>query len=509
MRVQHSDEPLIVRLCCAPACFCVSCSRLEVDPSVGRSMLRKLDDRVATALRGGTIRLVSVDFLLRQADSWAPPRMQELARVPGALVPMEAAAQTLERGDRSVFVLSYGWLTRAEPDPYGHRVGALRRFFQRLASSRLLPEDAALFWDWCSLPQRPRDAAEDALMKAALGIMADLYASPLGTAVVQIKEIPRRPASLDGSVLILSQGIELDEGHLSDVLATFGRIRSVEVLSPIEARAKFERHEDAERCAAMADGRVGAVMMEYSGRPYDERGWCILEESVACEGPLRAQRHAGTRHALSRAPRAKLYELGVAGTAVEKAPRPQNAASVARRLEAGAFSNGKADVDAVRLMYEEYQVRLASGAHEIEADRAATRRALLMRRRADRWRTWKRVVSAWRCVAEAIGAKGAARAAAREEAQALASAENAEAQAEAQLVGGRGSSPFSAEREVRRDNAPPRAPPRANHTGRRGDVLSLHLEVYRGRGGKYRRQYSVLSTVQRSTLYSLCTAVAK
>ena len=63
-----------------------------------------------------------------------------------------------------------------------------------------------------------------------------------------------------------------------------------------------------------------------------------------------------------------------------------------------------------------------------------------------------RIVGAWRRVAEAIGANGAACAAAREEAQALASAESAVAQAEAQLVGGLGSSPFSAEREVRRDN---------------------------------------------------------
>ena len=95
MRVKQNDEPLIVRLCCAPACFCVPCASRSVDPSVGLSMLRKLDERVTTALRGGMIRLLSVDFLLRQAGGWTPSRMQELARIPGALVPAEAAAQTL------------------------------------------------------------------------------------------------------------------------------------------------------------------------------------------------------------------------------------------------------------------------------------------------------------------------------------------------------------------------------------------------------------------------------
>eukprot|EP00966_Prymnesium_polylepis_P210389 4871862-Prymnesium_polylepis.1 len=91
-----------------------------------------------------------------------------------------------------------------------------------------------------------------------------------------------------------------------------------------------------------------------------------------------------------------------------------------------------------------------------------------------------RIVGAWRRVAEAIGAKGAARAAAREEAQALASAESAVAQAEAQLVGGLGSSPFSAEREVRRDNV---------GSGRRmmfrGSVLS--------RCGRHRKRQHALS----------------
>ena len=78
-------------------------------------MLKRLDEGILAAVRKGTIRLLSIDFLLSQPEDWQPPRMQECASA-GALVPPEEAAQVLERGDRSVFVLSYGACTGARAD---------------------------------------------------------------------------------------------------------------------------------------------------------------------------------------------------------------------------------------------------------------------------------------------------------------------------------------------------------------------------------------------------------
>ena len=58
-------------------------------------------------------------------------------------MPPEEAAALLARGDRSVFALSYGWLTAAHPDPKGTTLAAVRRYL------RTQPDAAqcALFWE--------------------------------------------------------------------------------------------------------------------------------------------------------------------------------------------------------------------------------------------------------------------------------------------------------------------------------------------------------------------------
>jgi hypothetical protein len=48
-----------------------------------------------------------------------------------------------------------------------------------------------------SLPQKPRTVDEEVTFKQALRIMADVYASPLGTCVLQLKDIPPRPVNFD------------------------------------------------------------------------------------------------------------------------------------------------------------------------------------------------------------------------------------------------------------------------------------------------------------------------
>ena len=54
----------------------------------------------------------------------------------------------------------------------------------------------AVFFDVSSLHQHPRTPAQDAAFGAALGVMADGYASALGTCVARFDLIPPCPAEL-------------------------------------------------------------------------------------------------------------------------------------------------------------------------------------------------------------------------------------------------------------------------------------------------------------------------
>ena len=88
----------------------------------------KIDGTLRERLLDGTVRLVCCEWLRSPAadaslgrdaltGSAIMRRRQDLP--PEAFVPCEAAAAALERGDRSVFALSYGWLTASHPDPHG------------------------------------------------------------------------------------------------------------------------------------------------------------------------------------------------------------------------------------------------------------------------------------------------------------------------------------------------------------------------------------------------------
>ena len=50
------------------------------------------DTPIVRALHQGTIRLVSIQYLLNQKDTWRIPRCQELREIEGALLPPSDAA---------------------------------------------------------------------------------------------------------------------------------------------------------------------------------------------------------------------------------------------------------------------------------------------------------------------------------------------------------------------------------------------------------------------------------
>ena len=258
--------------------------------------LGKLDSRLTRALREGTIRLVSVDMLMRKAKAetdWRLPRMQDLE--PGFLLEPSQAAALLQRRDRSLFVLSYGWLTKEQPDPTGHHLKALLQCFDHLASKNELPADAGLFCDFACLPQYPRTPKEANVFGAALKIMADLYSSPLGTTVMLSQEVPT----------------------------------------------------------------------EYNDRPYDARGWCVMESAASFEALVWSQHRATLKRVMQghdwsgASPRAKVYAIFFdKAPIILPIPEQQNVDVMLARIQKATFGYDE-DRDVVIELYRKIQLRVA------------------------------------------------------------------------------------------------------------------------------------------------------
>lgn len=117
-----------------------------------RDVLTKLDDNLVEALADGVIRFVRTEWLLQQPADFRMVRRQALEQLERhfavdspLLQPAEAVA-LVRQGARSVAVLSYGWLTPADPDPAGKRVAAVKHALQAC------PHLKAVFWEYANVP---------------------------------------------------------------------------------------------------------------------------------------------------------------------------------------------------------------------------------------------------------------------------------------------------------------------------------------------------------------------
>ena len=164
--------------------------------------LTALDDRLVSVLEAGDIRLVRSSWLLTLPEDYRIQRRQDLEALersgtspsPPLLSPKEAVA-LIRKGDRSAGSLSYGWPLQGNPDPTGHRLKILREALSVHVNIE------AFFWDFASLFQKPRTEDEEAAFRRSIDVMGDLYASAIGTCVLQLKEIPPRPAEYDARAL--------------------------------------------------------------------------------------------------------------------------------------------------------------------------------------------------------------------------------------------------------------------------------------------------------------------
>jgi len=317
------------------------------------------DRPLSGALRKGLVRVIRCDFLLAQPDGWLLRRLQDLRGMDGALVEPHAAAALLGRADRSIIALSHCWLSKAHPDPFGQQLAAVRGYLQQLRERGSLPDDAAIFWDYGCLPQSPRTPEDTRIFRTALRVMAYVYASPLGTSVLQLRRVPPRPTQFDGCVLACELPPQSGAAQVRAALARFGPIEGIELDkeggAASEATARFSSHEDA-RDAAAFDGytdTLGAgafVCLAYNDRPYHERGWCVAEEHYSTECML-------LMHMPRSIPRPKIAYLTDEGIAKELIPEGRNSRDVNNKLKRTKFT-GKGDREIVMQIYVQLKSRL-------------------------------------------------------------------------------------------------------------------------------------------------------
>ena len=86
-----------------------------------------LDHELLVAVGRGDIRFLSVKWLLRSRDADGPLRRRQELEAHAFLTPA-AATKALKANRRRIFVLSYGWGLRGEPDPSGEIQSHLTQF---------------------------------------------------------------------------------------------------------------------------------------------------------------------------------------------------------------------------------------------------------------------------------------------------------------------------------------------------------------------------------------------
>ena len=268
----------------------------------GVPLFMALDDNLAAALKSGAIKLVRADFiqqssmphLLRRQDLEALERDRQIA----VFLKPDDAVDLLRSNSRAIAALSYGWVTPDHPDVTDEYLAAIRRFLDHPLGAHVV----GLFWDFGSLPQKPRSEAEKKIFDEALGCMGDVYASPLGTTVLRHRTIPKRP----------------------------------------------EGHEGV-----------------YNDRPYENRGWTCFESGVSGEAIAQAQHFKGLDAVLKRLP-PKVIEIDGDGPRVADAdeagssdegtgPRIER---VRASLKAATFT-GKGDEEVVMRLYNDYFAKIS------------------------------------------------------------------------------------------------------------------------------------------------------
>eukprot|EP00900_Chrysochromulina_parva_P009059 jgi/Chrpa1/18154/Chrysochromulina_OHIO_Genome00024001-RA len=319
--------------------------------------LSELDTILIEVLLSGAIRLLRVEWLMKQLDHFRMPRRQVLEELeergvsPSPLLSGEEAAALVRRGDRSIGALTYGWLSPGDPDPDGSRIRVLRRALKGMAI-----RIEALFWDFGSLYQNPKSPGQEEAFKIALKAMNQLYASILATTVLQIEEIPPRPAEFDGVVCLFQLSANVDEDKVRAVLKRFGTIKSCD-LSHSPPIVRFASHLSAVFVSLHSGAWPGlceGLDTLYNETPYFSRGWCCCEDSLSRELMKRLTAYPALREPLDQL-QPKVFALSSDAdvTPIEVKESELNIAADIERINKSKFTS-KGDHPVVVGLYTKY-----------------------------------------------------------------------------------------------------------------------------------------------------------
>ena len=330
-------------------------------------LLSQLDEqKLIKALESEDIRLGRREWLLAQPDDYRLQKRQDLEERErdgeSPLLRGHEAVALIRNGQREVGVLSYGWLLPWEADPTGERLGVLRD------ALRAHPHLKALFIDQATLYQHPRTEKQEEQFNRALDVMGDLYASAVGTTVLQLKEIPPRPRDYDGILCLGELAKSADEQRIRSVLEErFGAITNCELNVHPGARVTFADHEAAERAAAAAETTelCAFAVLAWNDRAYDEidaggdgRGWCVFEEGVSVELIARLETYPKMKAVLDALP-PKVLALSSSALPKPVAVSADDArvARVTGKIEKATFT-GPSDKPRVVGIYREFVERI-------------------------------------------------------------------------------------------------------------------------------------------------------
>ena len=110
-----------------------------------------------------------------------------------------AAALALRAADRRVCFVTHAWRASVHPDLRGTTLAALLRFLRGPLGAHVV----GVFVDFACLHQWPRTPRQDLAYQTALKVMADGFASPLGTTVARFTAVPACPEALAPVVAVV------------------------------------------------------------------------------------------------------------------------------------------------------------------------------------------------------------------------------------------------------------------------------------------------------------------
>ena len=201
------------------------------------------------------------------------------------------------------------------------------------------------------------------MMTRALDCMGDLYASAIGTTVLQSREIFEMPERFAGELCLFSVHAGIEEVAVRRFFSKFGAVTSVDFAAtpPI---VRFATHDAARRAAEEADHAniCAGVSTRYNQRAYEDRGWCTFEDNVSGELEARLSVNPNLRDALASLPPKMLALRSDADPAPIKAEAGALEGRVERvvaAIESDTFT-GKGDKPKVVQLYKDYVERIAS-----------------------------------------------------------------------------------------------------------------------------------------------------